>query len=612
MGEAAVGPVSTAIGRELQQRRATAARLALLVMVAAGAQVALALRNSVPWIVPDEIIYSELARSIGSGHLPAVREVTNLGYGMVYPLLIAPAWAIFSDPSQAYVTARAIGAVTMALAAIPAYMLALRFVSAQTAFIVANFAVFLPSMLYSGTLLTEVALYPVSLLVFLTIVNVLDRPTLRRQAWVLGAITLGVATKSLMIVMLPAYVVGVLLMAFFLRLGRGDARAYLRRFRPTWLLLLAGVAVFLLGTITAGGGGRILGYNAHVVDNLGFAIVPWWFLLHLAELDLYLVAAPFLATILVCVAAFRRVASVEDRLFASLVLPTICFLLLAIAAFSSDPNPHRLGYGWENPGARMHERNMFAIVPLLLIGFASWIERPSRLPRRWTWIAAVATIALVCVLPLSELRDNAQFQAMALVPWINLGKSVHWPVGGVLLAALAVFLLLRRHTKGVWLLVGAVFAFTSLCVYARFMNTSDWSRDAAFGDSSVQRTWIDDAVGRDARVVVVWREQGTAEYASPSSGHRIVWLGEFFNRSVGPVYSIGPSMPYARLPVVRATQDRAGLIRDDTGKPLRAAYVLTCGLDVDGQVVRSLPETGATVWRVERQPVRVTKVGRCS
>jgi hypothetical protein len=604
------GPVT--VKREAELSRSIAARLAFLVVAAAGLQVAIALTHAVPWIVPDEIIYSELAKSIAVGHLPAVRGLTQLDYGNVYPVLIAPAWALFSDATQAYAAARIIGACVMALSAVPAYLLARLFLPARSALIVASFAVFLPSLLLSGMLLTEVALYPVSLVVFLAIAHALGQPTARHQAFALGAIALAVATKSVMIAMLPAYVVGVLLMALLLRRAGADARTYLRRFLPTWVLLAGCSVVFLLSAVTVGGGRRLLGYNAHVVDNLGFGAIPWWFLLHLAELDLYVVAAPFLATALTCAVAFRPAASTEERLFACLILPATLFLLLAIAAFSSDPHPHRLGYGWQDPGARMHERNMFAIVPLLLIGLALWLERPSRLSRRWTWVGGIAAVALIALLPLSDLHDNADFQAMALVPWIALSKAVPWPLGGIVLAGVAVVLLIRRRTTAVWTMLGTVFAVTILCVAASYSNRSLGALDSGFGGSDAQLTWIDDAVGRDAGVVALWWEPGTAQYAAPSSGHRIVWLGEFFNRSLGPVYSVGPAMPYARLPLVRATRDADGAIRDDTGTALRASYVLTCGLRLDGRVVARLPETGAAVWKIERQPVRVTSVGPCA
>ena len=84
------------------------------------------------------------------------------GYGILYPLLISPAWAVFDDPSRAYVAAKVVNSVLLGVTAFPAYFLARKFVETRAAVAVAAFSVFVPSMLYSGTLLTEVALYPCS------------------------------------------------------------------------------------------------------------------------------------------------------------------------------------------------------------------------------------------------------------------------------------------------------------------------------------------------------------------------------------------------------------------------------------------------------------------
>ena len=48
-----------------------------------------------PWIMIDEIVYSELAKSFAAhGHF-LVRGVPSHGYGLVYPVVIAPAWRAF-------------------------------------------------------------------------------------------------------------------------------------------------------------------------------------------------------------------------------------------------------------------------------------------------------------------------------------------------------------------------------------------------------------------------------------------------------------------------------------------------------------------------------------
>ena len=52
-----------------------------------------------PTMVPDEVVYSDLAKSIAAGGFPSVRGVHELGWGCVYQALIAPAWVVFDDPT---------------------------------------------------------------------------------------------------------------------------------------------------------------------------------------------------------------------------------------------------------------------------------------------------------------------------------------------------------------------------------------------------------------------------------------------------------------------------------------------------------------------------------
>ena len=74
----------------------------------------------------DEIVYSELAKNVAAHGQFLVRGVPSHGYGFVYPVLIAPAWRLFASIPDAYTAAKAINAVLMSLAAIPAYFLARR------------------------------------------------------------------------------------------------------------------------------------------------------------------------------------------------------------------------------------------------------------------------------------------------------------------------------------------------------------------------------------------------------------------------------------------------------------------------------------------------------
>ena len=69
-----------------------------------------------PFIFVDELIYSELAKSFAAGGHFLVRDVPTGGYGLVYPVLISPAYRLFDDIPQAYATVKTLGSLSMSLA----------------------------------------------------------------------------------------------------------------------------------------------------------------------------------------------------------------------------------------------------------------------------------------------------------------------------------------------------------------------------------------------------------------------------------------------------------------------------------------------------------------
>jgi hypothetical protein len=77
--------------------------LSAIVAVSALVRFAFAQRIAAPWIVVDELIYSELARSVADDGRLLIRGEPSYGYGVVYPLLISPAYALFDSLPAAYV-----------------------------------------------------------------------------------------------------------------------------------------------------------------------------------------------------------------------------------------------------------------------------------------------------------------------------------------------------------------------------------------------------------------------------------------------------------------------------------------------------------------------------
>ena len=50
-----------------------------------------------PFILVDEIIWSEIARGIADAGEPLIRDEPDPGYSIVYPLLISPVYALFEN-----------------------------------------------------------------------------------------------------------------------------------------------------------------------------------------------------------------------------------------------------------------------------------------------------------------------------------------------------------------------------------------------------------------------------------------------------------------------------------------------------------------------------------
>jgi dolichyl-phosphate-mannose-protein mannosyltransferase len=549
-----------------------------------------------PWIVPDELIYSEMAKSIASGHLPAVRGETTFSYGPLYPLLISPAWLLSGDMEVTYAIAKTINALVMGSVVIPAFFLARRFVTNGHALVVAAFSGLVPSMLYTGTLLTEVALYPAFVLALLLMVRAVESPTRGSQMLALLGIGTAMLVKPLAVVLVPAYGAAIVVFRFLERRAQRQPVS-LGRYGLTWAMFSVGGALLAIWSIVAADGpSAVLGSYSVVLGNIDFGTLPIWFVRHLADLDLYLAVIPFVATLLVLVTAVRRSPSRRTSSFASITVPAIVLLTLAVAAYASKPNAGAEGYG--SSTARLHERAVFMCVPLLLIGLALWIE--SGLPRRGrlAWACVAAGLVLPVFLPLSELSSNANFQAMALVPWVILDSVAVWPLGGVLLAALGVWQLLTvraEKSSRLWLIVAGCLAVVAITTF----GSMRWSATKAVTMADFgERTWIDDTV-HGGTAIVVWDEDaGSVNDRRYHALRRIVWLNEFFNRNVGRVYEVGRKMPY-NLPSADASFER-GVLVDSRGTPVTADYVLTdCTLRLEGSAVATGLHAQALLYRVD-------------
>jgi hypothetical protein len=583
--------------------QAPASWLVLLVGLSTAVRGAIGIRVPSPWILPDEVVYSELAKSIAAGHRPAVRGVPVFGWGEVYPTLIAPAWALVHDPVHGYHAALLISALVMSLAAVPAYLLARLFVSRRASFLVAVMTVLVPSMTYSGVVMTENAAYPVFLLAVLLIARAVRRPSGLNQVLAVVGLGLMAFTRIQGLALVGAYLCGVLIYGL---LGpRAERAAYLRRFVPTGVfLVIASLAPAIASTVAGDGPFGWLGSRSSTFAEFHAREVPQWLAYLAADLLLYVAVIPVAATVVVIGRGLSRRGSERARLFAAVALPTFAAILSSVSLVSASLDVDRR----EN----LNERYVFYVVPLLFLGLALWIREG--LPRRrpWATIVVAACCLLVVLLPIDRLGYNAEFQSLALLPWLRLSLGPLAIAAGVgVLAAAAGWLWLRcrrDRTGRLWLVVVAWMSFVGVVAVGQQRHPATYYSHAYGGGRA---DWVDAAVGKHAPVTVVW-DQRIAPL-SPDFFYYWLTVTEFFNASVGDVQSIGGRTYYEGfLPTTPARVAPNGTIVDAHGRALRSRYVLaTCRAPVAGRQLGQTPDGALRLVEVDG-PVRLSGRPLCT
>src|SRR5262245_22219053 len=171
-----------------------------------------------PWILVDEFLYAEEAKSFAANAHYEIRGATGPILSYLYPALISPAW-LARSMTTTYALAKAINAVLMTLVAIPVYLWGSRIASRWWALVAVALTLLIPAFFYTGELMTENAFFPAFVTAAFAIALVLERPTLARQALMLAAFLLTVAVRFQGLVLLAVLVTAILLKLFFVLLA---------------------------------------------------------------------------------------------------------------------------------------------------------------------------------------------------------------------------------------------------------------------------------------------------------------------------------------------------------------------------------------------------------
>ncbi|HUH15642.1 MAG TPA: glycosyltransferase family 39 protein [Gaiellaceae bacterium] len=571
-------------GRPLTLVRAVPAWawLAGIVAVSALVRYAFGRRIVAPWIMVDELVYAELARSLAeTGELRIRDEPFSGAFGVVYPLLLAPAYLLHESVPAAYALAKAINGFLFSLAAVPTYLLARRLVRPGAALAAALLAVAVPGALYSGMLMTENAFYPLVATGALALVLALERPTALRVAALLGVVGVAFLTRAQALVFLPALLAAPLLLVAAERSGlRG-----LARFRWLYALPAAGVAVLLAAQVARGGGPLDLLGAYRPVAGAPYELkeVARWTLYHVAELDLALGVAPFAALLLL--ASLAPALPPRERAFLAATVALAACMVVQVAAFASRFS------------LRVEERNLFHLFPLFVVALVVFVERGLPRPRLRTAVAAGSAAALPLLLPFERLVNvSATSDTFGLLLWWDVSglgvplERLWLPAAGVAAAfALLLALLPRRLGALLPALVAVFFLVSAYSVEHRIRTAS--IGHLFQGITHAERDWVDRAVGADAEVAALWTS-------------RRDWLtvlqNEFFSRSVGPVYSLDDPLPTGLPQTPLETDLETGLLRGPAGREVRAEYAL---------VDQHVPLAGTVVARDVTKEIVLLRTG---
>jgi hypothetical protein len=492
-----------------------------------------------PWIMVDELIYSEMAKSFADQHEFLIRGLPSGFSNVAYPALISPAW-LASSTETAYGLAKAINVVLMLLTALPVFFWSRRLMSPLQALVPVALVLVMPAYVYTGNLMTENAFFPAFVTACFLIALTLERPTLARQALVLVLIGLTCAVRFQGLVLVPIYVIALgLALVLDLRAPDGlrGVRAVgreLRRYLPT-----AGAFVVLGGGYVLYKSSQGLGletglgaYGGVVKVEYNWASARSWVVDHFAELGFSVALVPVSALIVLAgLAVLGRKTTTAERAFLAVAATALVLVVVQVAVYAS------------RFALRIEERNTFCVAPLLFIALALWLARGMPRPAILTAVAAIVPAALLLTLDLPNLLTTSILSdTFGLIPLLRLSDQIDVDTVRMLMlvgavVAAASFALLPRRVGQIVLPAG-VAIFLVLSSYSVFGAVRNNSKATLALTSPGDPNWIDGRIGTGADAGYVYGL--TPDLVNEA---QVMWQTEFWNRSVGKVFRVGPQEP---------------------------------------------------------------------
>jgi hypothetical protein len=554
------------------------AALAVLVLVSAVVRALAARSVAGPWFTPDEIVYSELGRSLyGGGHFEILGSAAPF-FSAVYPALIGlPLDAL--DPVSGYRFVQGAQGLVMSLVAVPVYCWGRTLVSPGRALAAAALTLCMPYLALSGFLMTEVASLPLFVLAAWLIARALSRATIGNQALAVGSVALLTLTRLQAIVLVPAFALAVVIEA---ALARRWSRAV--RLWPSFAAFGV-IGIAWLAAVSLSGGRPLGAYDVAVGGPYEAGKALRFIVYHAADLVFIVAAVPILALVVLLQAAVRTPEPSSDvRAFLAVSTALTTTVVISVGLYAS----RFLG--------RVGERYLFSLVPLFFLALMLWHARGAPRPRSVLGFAAAACVALLVTTPWDRLASTAaQPDALSFVPVVTLHRHLSgvdpgiWIVATcILFLVLALFLPARALVVLpllVAVLVGAIAVMSS-----RFVGREASAYQTVMVGEGPR--WIDDAA--QGQVTYLYGNELSWSQGGPA------WMNLFWNQKVGGFVALFGSRIAGPSSAIPATVAGDGRIL--SSRAISTPYVVApLRLILAGEPIAS-SSAGLVLWRIDGDP----------
>jgi hypothetical protein len=574
-------PRRTAVVAALR-REPTAATASLvlvgLALISALVRVVFVSRIHAPTVFNDELGYVKLAESLGRTGRLALLDNPGASYSPLYPLVLSPIYALGASAPTAYALIKIVNACLLSLAVIPTYKIARFVLPRRFSLLVAGLTIVAPLMTYTSFTMSENLAYPLCLVAIWAMLEAVCRPSVRSDALLLAAIGLATVARIQLIVLLPAALTAMLVVALGAPpSGESRIRSLLRSGRQHVLLLAVlggGVLVAAAGSLVGHDVLSVLGRYSNVFRR-GLPDIRTLLdllLRHIAGIDLAVGVAPFVAALGLTVVFFRSRRSADQIAFAAVAACVTAWFVVEVAieaALFDSPN---------GDVPRIHERFLIYVVPFFLVALVagSRLRESKSLPRIFLAAALVAALLPAAIPFATVVNATISVDTFGLEPFARIvaGDTTaipHATIAAVWISATLalLYVYVRRRLRTVVLLILLPFVAYSGLARVRIEGSS------AFGRSLLpaHADWVDRA-----------RPSGDVVLVSAGESAVPALQTLYSNLEIDRIYYLCRPVVGSDFGERAVAIDRAGRVRDGS-QVVRAKYaVVPWSLAVRGRV----------------------------